>query len=356
MDLSGRALIEYAGLGADVEVVEVLRTHSFNLTLAEVLKLAAVVLEEIRTPGVDGVVVTHGTDTMEETAFLLDLLLRAHETVVLTGAQRHAGEADSDGPRNLADAVRVAGDPGARGLGAVIVMAGRIHPARTVRKAHTVAADAFASPDGGPIGAVDVTGPRVWSRPVRAPGFRLDELGSSLARVDVVSLHLDADDTQLVACVAAGAHGIVLAALGAGNPTPAVLRTVAACVRDGIPVLVTSRCGAGPAVPVYGAGGGADLAAAGAVFAGDLGSAKARLLLAAALTAEPTPAAALHRVRASLVSRPMEDSLPSSRVGVPLSIGSAPPNWLSSAHGDRDCQQTGGGTGPRRSGDHSGPR
>ncbi len=300
VELSGDALAEYAGLGPDVEVVEVLRTHSFNLTLSEVLRLAAAVLDGLRTPGVDGVVVTHGTDTMEETAYLIDLLLEPDETVVLTGAQRHAGEPDSDGPRNLADAVRVAADPKARGLGAVVVMAGRIHPARTVRKAHTVAVDAFASPDGGPLGAVDAAGPRVWSRPVRTPCFRLDELGGSLARVDVVSLQLDSDDTQLAACVAGGARGIVLEALGIGNPTPPVLRTVADCVRAGIPVLVTSRCGSGPVVPVYGAGGGADLAAAGAVFAGGLAAAKARLLLAAALTAEPAPAAALRRIDALL--------------------------------------------------------
>jgi L-asparaginase len=296
VDLPGARLAEQAGLGTGVEVVEVMRSHSFALTVPEVLKLAATVLGELRSPDVDSVVVTHGTDTMEETAYLLDLLLDDAETVVLTGAQRHAGEPDADGPRNLADAVRVAADPAARGLGAVVVMAGRIHPGRRVRKTHTLALDAFSSPEGEPVGAVDAAGVRVWSRPLRAPApaFRLDELGGELARVDVVPLHLGDDATQLAACLAVGARGIVLEALGAGNPTPPVLAMIEDC---GVPVLVTSRCGAGPTVPVYGGGGGADLADAGAVFAGPLDSAKARLLLAAALTAEPDPSTALTRLQ-----------------------------------------------------------
>ncbi|TWD82681.1 L-asparaginase [Kribbella amoyensis] len=293
--LAGRHLVEQAGLAADVRVKDVLCKHSFALTLSDLLTLAASVLAELSSSAVRGVVVTHGTDTMEETAYLLDLLLPADATVVLTGAQRHAGEPDGDGPRNLADAVRVAAS--GEGLGAVVVMAGQIHAARQVRKAHTLAPTGFISADCGPVGAVDDRGVRVWSRPIRPGGFHLAELSAGLARVDIATLYLGADATQLKASSAAGARGIVLEALGAGNPTPQVLDAVTKLEADGIPVVVTSRCGSGPVVPIYGAGGGADLARAGATFAGRLGTAQARLLLAASLAAEADPDAAVGRFR-----------------------------------------------------------
>lgn len=232
----------------------------------------------------EGCVVTHGTDTMEETAYLLDLLTPDEQQapVVFTGAQRHAGEADADGPRNLADAVLVAGSPVARGLGPLVVMDGWIRAARQAVKVHTVALDAFGSFDGGPIGEVRRGVVRIWSRPVRPPGFRRDELRTPLPRVDVIPSYVGADGVQLAACRAASARAIVLEALGAGNPTPGLLAEVRAA---GLPVLVTSRCAAGPTVGVYGAGGGADLVRAGALMAGSLPSSKARILLMLALAA-----------------------------------------------------------------------
>ena len=298
--ISGADLVTTITVGqeVDVEVREVMRGHSFNLTRGDVLRLARQILFELEASPGAGLVVTHGTDTMEESAYLVDLVLGDGHCVVFTGAQRHAGEPDTDGPRNLADAIRVAAHPAARGLGAVVVMAGRIHPARGVFKAHTQALDAVDSP--APLG--DVTGGRVHlrARPVRPPGFRLAELGTLSARVDVVPVYLDSDGVQLAACRAAGARGIVLQALGTGNPTPGVLREVRRCVADGLVVLVSTRCPAGPTAPVYGAGGGADLAAAGAVFAGGLRPSQARLLLAAALSAESDPRRALERLRPHL--------------------------------------------------------
>lgn len=282
-----------AGYGGAVAVREVMLAHSFNLTRADVLAIAAEALAAAET---GGVVVTHGTDTMEETAYLVDLVLPPGRTVAFTGAQRHASAPDADGPRNLADAVRVAADPACRGLGSVIVMGGRIHAARHAVKAHTLALDAFASPGAGPLGAVAGGRVRLAARPERPPGFTLAELRDLPARVDIVPVYLDADGVQVAACRRAGARGIVLAALGTGNPTPGVLREVRRCVDDGIVVVVASRCAEGPAVPVYGAGGGADLAAAGAVFAGPLPAAKARILLMAALAADPRPEAVRARI------------------------------------------------------------
>ncbi|TCO17311.1 L-asparaginase [Kribbella steppae] len=282
--LSGAELI-----AAAAPVREILRKHSFAFTLADLLTIAREVMSA--TAGGDGVVVTHGTDTLEETAYLLDLVGPA-APVVLTGAQRHAGEPDCDGPRNIADALLVAGSPQARGLGPLVVMGGRIHAARPAIKAHTLAPDAFRSFDGGPIGEVRQGQVRIWSTPVRPAGFPLP---LQLPRVDIVASYVGAGGNQLAACRAGGAQGIVLEALGAGNPTPAVLAEVRTCIDAGLPVLVTSRCAAGPTTPIYGAGGGADLIRAGAVMAGALPSSKARILLSIALASE-----SLHLINAHL--------------------------------------------------------
>lgn len=287
---------------AETRVHEVMLAHSFNLTRGDVLRLARRVLAELAEPGVDGVVVTHGTDTMEETAYLLDLVLPAGRTVVLTGAQRHAAAPDADGPGNIADALAVAADPRVRGFGALIVMAGQAHAARYATKVHTLAPEAFGSPGHDPVARVRDGRVEVGAMPARPDGFELAEIGDLEARVDIVPVYLDADGVQIAACRAAGARGLVLQALGTGNPTPGVLREVRACLDQDIAVLVASRCPAGPAVPVYGAGGGADLARAGALFAGSLGAPKARLLLMAALAAEPSADRALARLRPHLAA------------------------------------------------------
>ncbi|TQS26851.1 asparaginase [Microbispora sp. KK1-11] len=294
--VAGRDLIGAAGAAVTVEVDEAMLVHSFNLTLDDMLRIVERVAVAVADPEVDGVVVTHGTDTMEETAFFVDLLLDARRTVVFTGAQRHAGEPDGDGPRNLADALQVAAATAGRGLGAVVVMAGRVHAARYATKAHTVAPDAVDSPGYGPIGRVHDGRVHIAARPERLPGFTLAELEGLAVRVDIVPAYLGADGVHVAASRAAGALGLVLEALGAGNPTPGLLGEIRACVAAGIPVLVTSRCHAGPSVPVYGAGGGATLQEAGAVFAGSLAAPKARLLLTAALAAEPGPSEALARL------------------------------------------------------------
>jgi L-asparaginase len=286
--LSGHALIDGARLAEPVSVRELARGHSFNFSLADLLTLVSQILEETAGHG-DGLVVTHGTDTLEETAYLLDLLDAGAVPLVMTGAQRHAGEADSDGPRNLADAVLVAASPAARGLGPLVVMDGSIHAARQAVKVHTLAPDAFGSFNGGPIGEVRRGEVRFWSTPVRPPGFDLSELSTPLGRVDIVTSYLGADGVQLTACRAAGARGIILEALGAGNPTPGLLAAVRSSTAAGLPVLITSRCSGGPTTAIYGSGGGADLVEAGALMAGAVPSSKARLLLSTALSASALP-------------------------------------------------------------------
>ncbi|MER3410873.1 MAG: L-asparaginase, partial [Thermoleophilia bacterium] len=155
--VSGEELVEMLAWpeAPPLELDDFARVPSFDMHGALVLALAERVLAQARREEVAGVVVTHGTDTMEETVYAIDRLYGGETPIVLTGAQRGADEPDTDGPRNLRDAIRVASSQAARGRGAMVVFAGEIHPAREARKVHTSAVQAFASPGYGPIGHVD---------------------------------------------------------------------------------------------------------------------------------------------------------------------------------------------------------
>jgi L-asparaginase len=254
------------------ELDDFVQVPSFDMHGSLALSLAQRVLAH-EAP----VVVTHGTDTMEETVYLIDRLLPDDAPpVVLTGAQRPADASDRDGPQNLRDAIRVAGSTAAHGRGAMIVFAGEIHAARDVRKVHTSAVRAFASPGHGPIGHVD--GERVVfsRRPERRPPLSIP---GALADVDVIRLFAGSDARFLRTSVESGARAIVLECTGRGNANEQVLEGVREAVAAGVRVVVSSRCVEGRVEPVYGRGGGRDLADAGAVFAGDLAGPKARILL-----------------------------------------------------------------------------
>lgn len=278
----GAELLAAAGLdGAGVEVEDIGSRGSYAFTLRDLTGLAGRVRAAL-DDGVDGVVVTHGTDTMEETAFLLELVHDDARPVVLTGAQRPFDSTAPDGPANLAAALQVAASPHARGLGVLLAFDGLAWQARGVRKTETLASGAFSAPGRGAALRIAPDSVLPLSRQRRGTPFRLD-LERGLPRVDVVPLYVGVDDALLHAAVAAGARGVVLQALGAGNAPPSVTESVAQLVARGIPVLVTSRVTAGPVSPLYAGGGGADLARAGAVFAADLSPWQARLLLSAAL-------------------------------------------------------------------------
>ena len=273
-----------------LELDDFVRVPSFDMHGELALSLAERVIEHADRRDLAGVVVTHGTDTMEESVYLIDRLLRADVPVVLTGAQRGADEPDTDGPRNLRDAIRVASAPAARGRGAMIAFAGEIHAAREVRKVHTSALPAFAAPGYGPIGAVD--GERVvfQRHSERRPALPVP---AELAPVDLIRLYAGSDARFVHAAVEAGARAIVLEGTGRGNANDQVVAGVRDAVARGVTVAVCSCCASGRVEPVYGRGGGRDLADAGAIFAGDLAGPKARVLLQIALGAGLDPAAQL---------------------------------------------------------------
>src|SRR5690606_621449 len=213
-------------------------------------------------------------------AYLLSLVHGGDKPVVLTGAQRTADEPDSDGPRNLRDAIAVAASDTARGCGTVIVFAGALYdPART-RKHHTIAAEPFRTSDGGPIGTVRDGVTTVTVRPVRPPALPLPDPRLGATRVDVVAVYPGVDAALAEAAVAAGAKGVILAGTGTGNATHAILDWVRAASDSGVAVGLSTRVAAGPVVPIYGNGGGVDLVAAGALQFVSVPLFHARLLLA----------------------------------------------------------------------------
>ena len=232
------------------------------------------------------VVITHGTDAMEETAFALSLLREPTDPpVVFTGAQRPFDDPSPDGPRNLAAALAWAGSTEARGTGVSVVFGDEVLPAIGVRKTHTLSVTGFSAPGRGPFANVDEGGVRRFAVPVLPATSLTGAAGIAIERVEVLSVQLGITHTILDALLASDA-ALVVEGMGAGNAPPELTARLVAAIEDGRPVVVTSRTGAGASVGLY-AGGGADLARAGALFAGDLSTVQARWALAAALSHGP---------------------------------------------------------------------
>ncbi|MEU6755481.1 asparaginase [Streptomyces sp. NPDC046685] len=299
-DADGNEVIATAPLPDDisVELVDLFSVNSPRLTTAHQLTLLRTVHEVLADPGVDGIVVTHGTDTLEESAFLLDLHHHDPRSVVFTGSQRPMGTADGDGPGNLYDALLTAANT--RGLGVLIAFAGRVHAARGTVKTEAVALDAFADPSKellGKIGFGKVTTLRAPQRPAPLPLPAMPQLPP---RVDVVVHHTDGDPVLLNAALAAGARGIVLVGTGAGNATPEIVEAVRAAVERGVLVALTTRVMAGPVTEIYTHGGAVDLVAAGAVPTGTLRAGQARIAVLSALLATDNTAEQARVLRVAL--------------------------------------------------------
>jgi L-asparaginase type II len=189
-------------------------------------------------------VVTHGTDTMEETAYFLDLTIADPRPVVVTGAMRPSDGIGIDGPANLRDAVRVAASPAARDRGTMVVMNDEIFAARDVTKSNTVRPDAFASPVRGDLGAADPEGILFFREPHRRTLFDISQL-DSLPRVDIFYSYVGVDGAAVDAAVAAGARGIVVASTGRGDVPPKQLEALRRAMTRGVVVVVGSRAGSG---------------------------------------------------------------------------------------------------------------
>ena len=256
---------------------------SFDLSLDDATQLARHINSVCARDDVGGVVVTQGTDTLEETSFLAALLSRTDKPVVFTGAQLAADDPQSDGPRNLRNAIEAASSEACVGLGVLVCFNGEIHAARDVTKTHSSALETFQSPGIGPLGVVDRGRVIVRRRPAALRRFAVDRLDK---RVDLIKIVLDMDDAFVQAAVAAGAQGIVIEGLGRGHLTPKLAAGVRRLAEGGFPIVITSRCPQGRVEPIYGSKhgtGGRDLQDAGVIFAGDLKGPKSRILLLVAL-------------------------------------------------------------------------
>lgn len=267
---------------ADTDVESICDELSFHLSFSNVASLARAV-ERAADEGVDGVVVTHGTDTMEESAYYLDLVVEATVPVVFTGAQRPADRPGADGPANLLQAVRVAADD--RFVdGSYIAFGNLVHAARWVTKARAGRPDAYASPDAGPVAEITADGLSLRRDP-RSESVSLPTVETT-ARVELIPSGLAIDGRQLERAVADGVDGLVLAASGIGNTTPEVGDAVADAIDTGVPVVVATRCFDGAVGARYGGPGGSQtLRDHGAIPAGDLPPWKARIKLGLALSA-----------------------------------------------------------------------
>jgi len=235
------------------------------------------ILEHLARPDVDGVVVTHGTDSLEETAYLVARSVASDKPVVFTGAMRTSSDLGWDGPGNLGAAIRVAASDEARGQGVLVVMSDRVFTALDVTKAHTYMVDAFDSPGLGPIAVLD-DGRVVFRRSIPRPPPILN--ATTLAQpVDIVYSFAGSDSRLLDASRESGkGRGIVVAGMGRGNVPVAMIDGIDRWIAEAKPVVITSRAGRGRVGHTYGyAGGGRRLAERGAIFAGSRRPQQARL-------------------------------------------------------------------------------
>ncbi|GAA1613515.1 asparaginase domain-containing protein [Leucobacter chromiireducens] len=263
---------------------EILTTGSYLLNLAELRTIVAAVSAAVSDPASDGVVVTHGTDTMEETAFLAALCAPRRVPVIFTGAQRTADAVSPDGPENLVTALAFAATPELASAGAVISFGGEARSARGTRKSHTTA----PSPFGGGTVVATMRGDavRVEAHPAHTPAPLALNAAFDDARVEIVTAYPGADPAAIDDARARGASAIVLAGTGVGNAGRGFVDRVAAATAAGCPILLSTRVPWGPVVPTYGNGGGIDLVAAGAIPTADLNPFQARIL-AAVLVSQP---------------------------------------------------------------------
>lgn len=266
---------------AEVEMDPLFNMPSPHITPPHMFQIAKRIKEHLER-GADGIVVTHGTDILEETAYFLHLVLEHEQPVIITGAMRSSNELGADGPVNLVNSVRVAADEQARGRGVLVVFNDEIHAARDVTKTHTSNVATFQSPGLGPVGFVTKKQIRFLRDPVKEPPFSFQPPEHDVLLLKAVS---GMDDRLLIWALEHGIDGIVLEGLGQGNLPPAMLPGLKKVLANQIPVVLVSRCFNGFVQDTYEyEGGGKQLKELGLIFSNGVNGQKARIKLMLSLS------------------------------------------------------------------------
>ncbi|HEA5037572.1 TPA: asparaginase [Staphylococcus aureus] len=267
---------------AQIDELNPFNVPSPHMTIQHVKQLKDIILEAVTNKYYDGFVITHGTDTLEETAFLLDLILGIEQPVVITGAMRSSDEIGSDGLYNYISAIRVASDEKARHKGVMVVFNDEIHTARNVTKTHTSNTNTFQSPNHGPLGVLTKDRVQFHHMPYRQQA--LENVNDKL-NVPLVKAYMGMPGDIFSFYSREGIDGMVIEALGQGNIPPSALEGIQQLVSLNIPIVLVSRSFNGIVSPTYAYdGGGYQLAQQGFIFSNGLNGPKARLKLLVALS------------------------------------------------------------------------
>ncbi|HDZ6169023.1 TPA: asparaginase [Staphylococcus aureus] len=267
---------------AQIDELNPFNVPSPHMTIQHVKQLKDIILEAVTNKYYDGFVITHGTDTLEETAFLLDLILGIEQPVVITGAMRSSNEIGSDGLYNYISAIRVASDEKARHKGVMVVFNDEIHTARNVTKTNTSNTNTFQSPNHGPLGVLTKDRVQFHHMPYRQQA--LENVNEKL-NVPLVKAYMGMPGDIFSFYSREGIDGMVIEALGQGNIPPSALEGIQQLVSLNIPIVLVSRSFNGIVSPTYAYdGGGYQLAQQGFIFSNGLNGPKARLKLLVALS------------------------------------------------------------------------
>lgn len=266
---------------ADIHFLDFSMIPGPHMTPEKMMELSKLIQHKLEKENYDGAVVTHGTDSLEETAYLVDLTSVSEKPIVFVGAMKSSSELGWDGPVNLIDAVYTAASSESWSRGVLVVMNNEVHSASQVTKTNTHTLDTFKSVDFGPLGFIDNNKVYYYHRYTKRQFLPIDAVDS---KVDLIKCACGMDDRLLRFCVDSGAHGIVIEGMGRGNIPPEMVKGVDYASSKNIPVILVSRCHRGKVLDSYGyIGAGRDLTQKGVIMGDNLPGQKARIKLMVAL-------------------------------------------------------------------------
>ena len=266
---------------AQIQLIEFSNIDSSQMTPKMMFQLTKTIKKYIVQDEVDGIIITHGTDTLEESAYMIDLLIDSTKPIVLTAAMRGFDEPGTDVPTNLLAAAKAASSDSCRNLGTLVVMNDEIHAAREVRKTYTSNVATLESPGYGPLGIIDLDHVIIFRESIIRETIAAEKIEPNVA---LFKMSAGNDGSSIPNALNNNVRGFVIEGLGRGNLPTLAAKQVLRAIRKGIPVVLTSRCYKGRVLGVYGGtGGGKKLHDAGIIYGGDLSGQKARIKLMCAL-------------------------------------------------------------------------